>query len=144
MKTRKDVDACKCTEHGEKECLGNTESYNPHMKDETCTCIDEHNCGKSNKNNPRLKPQHTPTPWKTMTLNPYIFSGEEPEEIAVARFDMKLPLDQQKANAAFIVKAVNCHEELLEAAKSMQAEIRRRVGFTATAWDEAIAKAEGK
>jgi len=59
--------------------------------------------------------KHTPTPWTLLELNPYIFSGSKNEEIAVARYDMpSIPLDQQKANAAYIVRVANHYEGMIE------------------------------
>lgn len=58
----------------------------------------------------------------------------------------QLDLEERKENAAFIVRAVNAHKELLELLKDA-----RSYGKTETAWkiweklaDKAIAKAEGR
>jgi len=85
---------------------------------------------------------HTPTPWKVTTTNEVWMSsvcGSDGDEIAQC-FKFK---NESEANAAFIVRAVNSHEELLEAAKSLI-----KYGVVGDEYKEqvrqAIAKAEGK
>ena len=82
-------------------------------------------------------PSHTPTPWKV---------GEEyeilgPNEKVVATTYHNRP--EVEANAAFIVRAVNAHEELLEALRYVvdSGESYERVQEIAV---QAIAKAEGR
>lgn len=91
---------------------------------------------------------HTPTPWQynaagkrdgtALWANLYQENNHE----IIAHMDQGNKL----ANAAFIVKAVNCHEELISLLKET-----RELGKTETAWkiwdtlrDKAIAKAEGR
>lgn len=92
------------------------------------------------------KPQHTPTPWVC-----YLSTVYKPE-----RDDLDSSLDaidQEKIvcsvintpDAAFIVKAVNCHEELLTALKMAidRPKVLPSKEFI-EACKQAIAKAEGK
>lgn len=100
-------------------------NYNPNMKDETCTCIDEHYCGKSNKDNPRLKGL---IDW---TIDPIKSDGRETGEV-------QMWADMPKEKAALYAAA----PELLEALKAVFLP-----DVTAKARDlivKAIAKAEGK
>lgn len=56
---------------------------------------------------------HTPTPWKLDDTRPMVYvMGADGETIA--SFDRR---SIEEANAAFIVRAVNAHEELLFACK---------------------------
>lgn len=74
-------------------------------------------CGKKMPT-PTPQGQHTPTPWTTENLNPFILG---PDEKAVCQMTWgKRPMAEEKANAAFIVRAVNAHEELLEALKTVK------------------------
>lgn len=72
------------------------------------------------------KDQHTPTPWLVTDEIDRIYNGElirpvsgNPSPVAVVcdfnRFDRD---EERKANAAFIVKAVNAHDALVDAARS--------------------------
>jgi len=94
------------------------------------------------------KDSHTPTPWFTMPLNPFIFSGEEGEELAVCDVgNMKLPLETKHANAVYIVKCVNAHEglkqKLYEAYHTiLNGEKPEKWWFTEV--EKALAQAEGK
>lgn len=56
------------------------------------------------------KTQHTPTPWRID--KEYIVSADIKFPSTVLRFDYTVPIIRQ-ANAAFIVRAVNNHENLL-------------------------------
>lgn len=84
---------------------------------------------------------HTPTPWQSD--NDVIFCNGH---FAIAKtIKLGIPEKESKANAAFIVRACNSHEELLEACKSAliliaptdQKALKRKL-------EQAIAKAEGK
>lgn len=105
-------------------------------------------------------PQHTPTPWK-LEGNLEISGPPEADiydyrfiALADSQFDQKAdktPEQEQtdRANAAFIVRAVNAHEELLEALKQL-ANISNRhsknsvvASIVEQAW-KAIAKAEDR
>ena len=91
----------------------------------------------------RTKTTHTPTPWR-------IINDDVNGKFDIRNSEQKYVCSVGWArngseDAAFIVRAVNAHEELLQAAKSMRQEISRRTkGVVATSWDKAIAKAEGK
>jgi hypothetical protein len=64
-----------------------------------------------------VKPTHTPTPWTveegTQPHTLAIVNDYESKTISVAMHDNA----EDKANAAYIVRAVNSHEALLEIAK---------------------------
>lgn len=86
--------------------------------------------------------QHTPTPWKTGDL--YIWGADgEPLDLAAR------PRPERKANAEFIIRACNSHDELVAALGSAQSwlagymaqtpdliDVRRKV-------EAALAKATG-
>jgi len=87
--------------------------------------------------------KHAPTPWMFDTGDDGAVLYNDDGTIA------NIPIDllAYKANAAFIVKACNAHEELLEAAKQADALILSRisspeVGNVLDALNKAIAKAE--
>lgn len=88
---------------------------------------------------------HTPTPWN---LNPKAVLVIESEGVTVASCgNANVIRDQWEANAAFIVRAVNAHEELL----SLLKEARNRMIGSAPAirslserTDKAITRAEGR
>ena len=95
----------------------------------------------------KTQPTHTPTPWKTMPLNPFIFSGDEPEELAVCRTDIKLPPERNDANAAYIVRAVNAHEELIATLKEVSkhaTDLNKNDPWIMERIYKAISRAEGK
>lgn len=67
--------------------------------------------------------KHSPIPWHIgLKPGPYVY-GSSGEEIADCRGivleDEDIGTPENKANAAFIVKAVNCHEELLATLKEL-------------------------
>lgn len=83
----------------------------------------------------RSKPQtHTTTPW---THNP------EMSDSSISGADGVVARACHSWDAAFIVRAVNCHEELLIALKTLRDGYKRR-GLSCDNADRAIAKAEGK
>lgn len=71
--------------------------------------------------------KHTETPWETNYTgniwgdieNP-VHDGDSP--LVAFTNNHSTPTDQQKADSAFIVKAVNCHEGLVEALEQCQQE----------------------
>ena len=80
----------------------------------------------------KTKQAHTPTPWKAVesSTNGEPDGGtlwlvtEDDETVAnLSRIGAKA-FEVQRANAAFIVKAVNCHEEFLAALKLSAAELK--------------------
>lgn len=99
-----------------------------------------------------IQPHHTPTPWKIDPLGlgtPWNIGTEAHNVILVAETSD----DCRNANAAFIVRAVNSHEELLTAFIRLRNEAGHFIAtgkgkeFLANAYKlatEAIAKAEGK
>lgn len=86
------------------------------------------------------KPQHTPAPW---------YVGESLRGITLYDAD-KLPLLGMNPNsdvdAAFIVKAVNCHEELVSALRAIRLRIQKGASILGSleVVERAIAKAEGR
>ena len=89
--------------------------------------------------------QHTPTPWKfeesTMTLR------SAPSNYWLATFDSFDGAINNKANAAFIVRAVNSHEALLEAVKKALKYVQRAEPIDCQLevdLKDTIAQAEGK
>jgi len=94
---------------------------------------DEVTCGRCKKTITEANPEmqttpvpHTPTPWTV-------------DMIAHATDEMARS-GRPNERAAFIVRAVNAHEELLEALR----EIKMRGGVDGEIARKAIAKAEGK
>lgn len=96
---------------------------------------------------PAVKPSHTPTPWTVR--HGYICEAKgngfcipvDWRSITVLH-GTESDKAESLANAAFIVRAVNCHEELLEMLYQCRSTIpivERPKGL-----DDAIAKAEGK
>ena len=90
--------------------------------------------------------EHTKTPWKVGEYN------EDYEEINILCVSdgytyhaanvpvfQGAPSDEQKANAAFIVKACNCHDALVEALDMALTAINNRE--LVTNWSPVIAKA---
>jgi hypothetical protein len=78
--------------------------------------------------------EHTPTPWRAdmgefppqMKLEPYLRSyvGPDGETIRVKGFALSggnVEMDEARANSEFIVKAVNCHDDLVAACKKLVA-----------------------
>jgi hypothetical protein len=63
---------------------------------------------------------HTPTPWKVDICSPKHdqkgITIQTQGGIVIAHIQWQLD-DSEKANAAYIVRAVNCHEEFLELMK---------------------------
>lgn len=72
---------------------------------------------------------HTPTPWAALSMNnavdcwPVITSEDRTDFIAELQINKK----DREANAAFIVKAVNCHEELVNALESILKRFEKQI-----------------
>ncbi len=83
------------------------------------------------------KPRHTPTPW---THNP------EMSDSSISGPNGVVARALHSWDAAFIVRAVNAHEELLEALKALRNRANQTCGATdlMEQINQAIAKAEGK
>ena len=98
---------------------------------------------------------HTQTPWKIGTPNfgtKKIFIGAEHDVTPILQVEHTRGIES-KANAEFIVRAVNAHDELVLAAKDACIHIRElaetlnadyRNNSTFKRLLDAIAKAEGK
>lgn len=72
--------------------------------------------------------KHTPTPWSINTVDDYASYGKPThmEIIHDGKYNKCFVFD--KEDAEFIVRAVNSHEELLEAAKDMMKVIEELKG----------------
>ena len=64
------------------------------------------------------KPQHTPTPWHTASDESGYFRCIEKDDRLIARVPSSDSLKSEK-DAAFIVRAVNFHQVLLNIAKNL-------------------------
>ena len=67
--------------------------------------------------------KHTPTPWKVHPDVPNQIVTDGTEEFFVADLDTG-DIDEDNANAAFIVRAVNSYEKLLAILKHAQSSLR--------------------
>lgn len=78
-----------------------------------------------------MKQQHTPTPWRISEVfgrgHKNHIAGADDYQVSDCE-SYKKSLIEQEANAAFIVKCVNAHDELVEALRdvTMQFEHYRR------------------
>ena len=63
--------------------------------------------------------EHTKTPWEARPSGPKAWIVES-GNIVIARFDRSDKPEWNKANAEFIVKAVNSHDDLLAACKETE------------------------
>ena len=80
------------------------------------------------------KAQHTPTPWKIWDMSSRDIEDSNGNLISTAYPDEKDPSytsEIAKANAAYIVRSVNSHEELIKALKA-QMSWRMRDGSLCT------------
>ena len=86
-----------------------------------------------------VKPQHTPTPWKLSKYGSIAHPQKECMSVPINAASSDSP--EATANAAFIVRAVNAHEELVSL-------LKEGLGARDDSWYErvkqALAKAEGK
>lgn len=95
--------------------------------------------------------QHTPTPWEYVkTKSGYIVGTDK---LIIARINPRPDNDvRSDLNAAFIVRAVNCHEEFLEVAERVLEALEDHDPESLNIMDKAIinilkratAKAKGK
>lgn len=89
--------------------------------------------------------QHTPTPWEIIERNEYLIiidgvQSKRNQKIRLAVCDLPACHIAAEANAAFIVKAVNCHDELVLALDIAQEFLTGRAKEIAL---EALARARG-
>lgn len=98
-------------------------------------------------------PTHTPTPWKVCGQSIQCDKGADSYEVARMPVLPSAPhlfwdqLPQNEADAAFIVRAVNAHEELVELIRSAIPWLVTSPGNPkklVKRMEEAIAKAEGR
>lgn len=90
--------------------------------------------------------KHTPTPWKVSSW----YDKDKGKNLVIKSTDNKIIADMQwqiddteKANADFLTRAVNSHEQLLLAVKGFRQYLSLD-GRQISELDEIIAKAEGK
>jgi hypothetical protein len=89
-------------------------------------------------------PQHTPTPWKIAKYGHVITEGMTGlDSVCTSGLGMSHS-EEAKANTVFIVKAVNSHEELLEACKQARKFVSEHKDGDTRYLDSIIARAEGK
>lgn len=72
------------------------------------------------------KTQHTPTPWSFVDTNMQTKDGVEVHRWFNAG---GLPLPLTDANAAFIVRAVNSHEDMLDVIKRAKRVVAESCGY---------------
>lgn len=65
---------------------------------------------------------HTPTPWRLDNPESTLVIGSN-ERIIADCDHPQLPDTEIEANAAFIVRAVNCHDDLVSALKNVMAMV---------------------
>lgn len=93
-------------------------------------------------------PAHTPTPWKVdgFGITSKVFNIATLDTTAKDMDDNQIGIGELSANAAFIVKACNVHEELIETLKNLVAySVDCHVGGAPVVAEarEVLAKAEG-
>ena len=77
--------------------------------------------------------KHTPTPWKV--IDGKMIIGDSYKEPVIGTINPLTGTDAQDyANAAFICKAVNSHEALLNACKDARAFIQKYVPNADVSW----------
>jgi hypothetical protein len=69
-----------------------------------------------------MKSKHTPTPWKEDHQGGLYIEGKNGEYIA--EVESEGGREEQFANAAFIVRACNAHDALVEALQELQSNCR--------------------
>jgi len=84
----------------------------------------------------KTQAQHTPTPWNYDGMN-YIFSKDNEMIAEIRGYGAKLPMD---VNAAFIVRAVNAHENLVQMLAHVESWLRD--GFFDKTDDKCRSKAD--
>ena len=95
-----------------------------------------------------VKPQPTPTPWHTVKARTYVHIQDERGNCVAS-----CAYEEAEVNAAFIVRAVNSHEELLRVLKACVDSLNRdtkdfghevaHINYAIRDAEAAIAKAEG-
>ena len=75
-------------------------------------------------------PKHTPTPWNYSSGMVWAGRGEEIAVARAARDDEATSPCERDANAEFIVRACNAHDELLEALRSIVVDADRLIAET--------------
>lgn len=99
-----------------------------------------------------MKSKHTPTPWSQ-----FIYNKKKPHEIVISvpysdgtdhlcTIDSSARPEENRANAKFIVRACNSHDELLQACKEALIGLHCNGDFSShrhNIIEQAIIKAEG-
>lgn len=95
-----------------------------------------------------MSKQHTPTPWRIGDHWNTIFGPPNGQPVPVIIADMRPADGDRVANAILIAKAVNSHDELLEALKGLVDRIKLGVEHTDDIStfhaEKVIKKAEGE
>lgn len=103
-----------------------------------------------NRNLVSIESEHTPTPWIYSKDGEMIYtSGNAPFGYKLIKPSGKRPESEIKANAAFIVKAVNNHESLVEACQIALQRLKdlgryKSDAVTCGMLEEALKQAEGE
>jgi hypothetical protein len=97
----------------------------------------------------QTKTKHTPTPWRVGERYPSRVLGSLGSGVIVAfcsdKEDEGFETEREKADAELIIRAVNAHEELLEAVKTLHHTFGdTHIGSESCKFCRIIAKAEGK
>lgn len=95
---------------------------------------------------PLMKPQHTPTPWSLLEANSFVICAASGvpivEATGVNYGESGIGASAiQAANAAFIVRAVNSHDELLDFTRRLR-DRWKQAGEDLTHINAVIVKAE--
>lgn len=147
MKTKKEIEPCICGSFDHKRHPTVTPDNQTHTED----CMDANDDTSVFKGRCICpKPTHTPTPWTQEKARYWKLLSEGKHFMSVSFPSGVSDELTNSANAAYIVRAVNSHEELLEALKQL-ANVTNQKGMNRVvvnsivdrAW-KAIAKAEGK
>lgn len=96
-----------------KQCQGEDHNYNPITLDGKCV-----ECGglEPSEANMWNEVKHTPTPWRTILAPTQIVTDDK----VIATLNADLLAEGEKfANAEFIVRAVNTHDETIRALKGV-------------------------
>ena len=89
------------------------------------------------------KQGHTPTPWVIGPNNLDIRDGKHEDNIVSLKYQDHVSCEQQEANAAFIVRACNSHDALVEACKEMLGALMIMEAPGLDKYKQALAQAEG-
>lgn len=119
------------------------------MKNTTHTRVDDRPNSIDSPAAATNKLTHTPLPWRLGAFGVLIEAGDEAGRRFIAHCGTEPNSgDANVPNAAFIVRAVNCHADMLEALKAVQSQCAGHSDeFSCRVWliaDAAIRRAEGR